>query len=430
MERKTIGSLIAALRKANGMTQKELAEQLNVSDKTVSRWERDEGAPDISMIVVIAELFHVTCDELLRGQRKPMEERTGSSCETEMTPKGEKQYRHLLAVSLTRYRNRSFIAMGILLAGLLAAMIGNFGFLRAYIGFFAGVVLDLAAVICQLIFVSNAFLSVGDNSLGCTGANRFRTSVIRLAYGVMGMAAVLFGFTLPLVTMPGDAYAGLTADAWFRSGIAYAGAALIIYIIVCLAVHRILLKKGIYALTEREEECRLRNRPLRRRCLLVLTAAAAVTLVGQLFVNEVLGAEAFCQTIEFRDYDSFAAFMEQEVPIGYEDGMAIVAEVPIDDEPIQYYDEAGNPISEEEALKETLTDSEGNVLCEYLCRNESVAVVSYNEKAETLLPITVITREAYRAAKAGLKMINGVFAALYGAELLGALLVYNRKRSR
>ena len=40
MEKKTIGGFIAALRKANGMTQKDLAEQLNVSDKTVSRWER------------------------------------------------------------------------------------------------------------------------------------------------------------------------------------------------------------------------------------------------------------------------------------------------------------------------------------------------------------------------------------------------------
>lgn len=45
MERKTIGSFIAALRKANGMTQKELADRLPVSDKAVSRWERDECAP-------------------------------------------------------------------------------------------------------------------------------------------------------------------------------------------------------------------------------------------------------------------------------------------------------------------------------------------------------------------------------------------------
>ena len=41
MEKATIGGFISILRKANGMTQKELAEKLNVSDKTISRWERD-----------------------------------------------------------------------------------------------------------------------------------------------------------------------------------------------------------------------------------------------------------------------------------------------------------------------------------------------------------------------------------------------------
>ena len=70
MEKKTMGSFLAALRKANGMTQKDLADRLNVSDKTVSRWECDDGAPDLSLIPVIAEIFGITCDELLRGERK------------------------------------------------------------------------------------------------------------------------------------------------------------------------------------------------------------------------------------------------------------------------------------------------------------------------------------------------------------------------
>lgn len=57
MEKKTIGGFIAALRKANGMTQKDLAERLNVSDKTVSRWERDDGAPDLAAIPLKARCF-------------------------------------------------------------------------------------------------------------------------------------------------------------------------------------------------------------------------------------------------------------------------------------------------------------------------------------------------------------------------------------
>lgn len=69
MERKSIGAFMSSLRKAKGLTQKQLAQLLNVSDKAISRWERDEAQPDLSQIPVMAEIFGVTSDELLRGCR-------------------------------------------------------------------------------------------------------------------------------------------------------------------------------------------------------------------------------------------------------------------------------------------------------------------------------------------------------------------------
>ena len=69
MEKKTMGEFISVLRKANGLTQQEVADRLNVSNKAVSRWERDECAPDITLIPALAEMFQVTCDELLKGER-------------------------------------------------------------------------------------------------------------------------------------------------------------------------------------------------------------------------------------------------------------------------------------------------------------------------------------------------------------------------
>ena len=68
MAKSSIGQFLAALRKANGMTQQEIADRLHVSNKAVSRWERDECAPDLSLIPALAEIFGVTCDELLKGQ--------------------------------------------------------------------------------------------------------------------------------------------------------------------------------------------------------------------------------------------------------------------------------------------------------------------------------------------------------------------------
>ncbi|MBR2894463.1 MAG: helix-turn-helix transcriptional regulator, partial [Oscillospiraceae bacterium] len=119
MEKKTIGGFISALRKANGMTQKDLAERLNVSDKSVSRWECDEGAPDLSLIPVIAEIFGVTCDELLRGERKSPEQRADPMAESEPSPKAEKQLQRMLKSAMAQYKNRTYIAMGISVGGLL-----------------------------------------------------------------------------------------------------------------------------------------------------------------------------------------------------------------------------------------------------------------------------------------------------------------------
>ena len=78
MEKITIGKFIAALRRANGMTQRELGEKLFVSDKTVSRWECDECTPDLSLIPTIAEIFGITTDELLRGERNNRERENAS----------------------------------------------------------------------------------------------------------------------------------------------------------------------------------------------------------------------------------------------------------------------------------------------------------------------------------------------------------------
>ena len=62
---------ITALRQANKMTQIELAEQLNYSDKSVSKWERGESIPDVVVLKAIADLFGVTVDYLLQEDHAP-----------------------------------------------------------------------------------------------------------------------------------------------------------------------------------------------------------------------------------------------------------------------------------------------------------------------------------------------------------------------
>lgn len=66
MKKQTLGMMISSLRKEKGMTQLQLAEIIGVTDKAVSKWERDLSAPDVNSIPKLAETFGITVDELMQ----------------------------------------------------------------------------------------------------------------------------------------------------------------------------------------------------------------------------------------------------------------------------------------------------------------------------------------------------------------------------
>lgn len=69
--KKTLGALIAQTRKEKGMTQLELAEKLGVTDKAVSKWERDLSCPDIQSLPTLAEVLGLSLEELMQGENEP-----------------------------------------------------------------------------------------------------------------------------------------------------------------------------------------------------------------------------------------------------------------------------------------------------------------------------------------------------------------------
>ena len=70
MDQKQIGSFLKELRKERKLTQEQLAEKLNVSGRTVSRWETGNNMPDISLLLEISELYDVSIPEIINGERK------------------------------------------------------------------------------------------------------------------------------------------------------------------------------------------------------------------------------------------------------------------------------------------------------------------------------------------------------------------------
>ncbi|MBO5144254.1 MAG: helix-turn-helix domain-containing protein [Lachnospiraceae bacterium] len=69
MDQIKIGKFIASERKSKNLTQKQLAEQLNISDKTVSKWECGKGLPEVTFMLPLCEILQITVNELLSGER-------------------------------------------------------------------------------------------------------------------------------------------------------------------------------------------------------------------------------------------------------------------------------------------------------------------------------------------------------------------------
>lgn len=70
MKNQTLGIMISELRKEKGMTQLELANKMGVTDKAVSKWERDLSLPDINSIPKLAEILDVSVEELMQVKTK------------------------------------------------------------------------------------------------------------------------------------------------------------------------------------------------------------------------------------------------------------------------------------------------------------------------------------------------------------------------
>lgn len=415
MVKKSIGQFMAALRKANGMTQKQLAEKLNVSDKAISRWERDECAPDLSLIPVIAEVFGVTSDEILRGERRLQ---SSDNPDLTSTGKSEKQIERLVNDTQTKFSIRSTISVGISFLGLLAAMICNFGFNRAYIGFFTGCILYLAAFVCETIFTRLAWSSVQSSDFECEKVNSCKEKMFRVACLTYAVTVILIAVSLPLILVPWDTYMGITSNTWFADGLNYGMIAIVICVLLIWGANQMAIRQGLFVLTEKQKVEYEKKNHLKKCTLFILLIVFAVTFIGQNILNSVVSAATFSEGTGFTDMDAFKEYMETPSEyMDYGDSTAV------------YYDENDNIISEEEALTDYIYAKDGTEAIQYIHRNEDVVQISVDWEEDQPI-VTTYTSRDLRVGYGVLDGINGCFVVLYLVEIVGGVLVYYIKKKK
>ncbi len=203
MAKNSIGQFIAALRKANGMTQQDVADRLNVSNKAVSRWERDECAPDLSVIPALAEMFGVTCDELLKGERifeaAPAEKKE---------PRVEKQVRNLVNKTLSNFKTLIWISLAVAVVGLVCMFGISYGFYRPVIGFAVMLLFEACALVIAVLAVSrtkdvktdNELFEMADESL----VSKFHNTLGSLSFIAFFVIFAVILLSLPLILVASD----------------------------------------------------------------------------------------------------------------------------------------------------------------------------------------------------------------------------------
>ena len=315
MEKKTMGKFIAVLRKANGMTQQELADKLLVSDKTVSKWERDDRMPDISLLPVMAEIFGITTDELLRGERNNPEREINSIEETEVKQKvkSDKQFNYMIDKKVHLYRNLSFISISLLIIAFIVATAVNFSAKRGDIAFYCSISLCILAEVCQLLFALNAWIKVDDGANKdkvVLSNNKIAREATAISFACLGSVA-FYSPISAVFSAINNGYENVyvLAETFFLTGglimCCTLFAAFAIYV---LFVKKALHSKGIIVMTDSEERTFLLNKSVMKKMSI---AFICVVIVFGVTVSVVTHVELI-NTRYFSGWDQVKEYTESD----------------------------------------------------------------------------------------------------------------------
>jgi transcriptional regulator with XRE-family HTH domain len=183
MDSGKVGGFISALRRESGMTQQDLANRLNVTNKAVSKWETGEGYPEITMLPALADALGVSVDELLRGARSgPAKAEDGAARGGNSEASGRLEQARL------KFRNMSLISAGISVMGLIAFYVITLASWYELIGF--GVM--AAFLTCSiLLFVTQYNSLKAVEARGTPGALAGGALIVQVCFWAAALIAAL-----------------------------------------------------------------------------------------------------------------------------------------------------------------------------------------------------------------------------------------------
>lgn len=440
--KQNLGAFIAALRKEKNMTQRELADRLNVSDKTISHWERSESSPDISLLPQLSSLLGVTVDELLQGEKRAVQptvehhylppksdtlgdkasgfaSKTLNKIKNKMTGDISERYRCFRMLSLVG----TIIPCVVILIVTLVNLIGGYYF-NSEMAFIPGIVTYIGSLwilAVSLGFTLGARLAFSKGAFPSPDANEEERKFIYKSNSFCFNNLFLVFCTLPM---------SLTGfqDILDFSVVLNVPITIVVLAVLWLVLTVILNKKGILK-TEKQKMLTLKH--------------ISVFLFSAIFVSLslVLFREAYFPSLERVSFDNptdFIAYME--TPKAKPDNAylidGVVASTFAPTMPAPgHTSHSDSPVSQlppqdaENEISETVLYHLGTEIISFKWLNKEVCDVSYTSETDTFFAVTyeakIKQKAMWTAVDDGVPIAISIFCA---ADAFICFILHSRKK--
>lgn len=361
MQQNTMGNFIAQLRKEAGITQKQLAEKLNVSDKTVSHWERGESAPDISLVPVLADVFGITCDDLIHGKRADK-----SVSDEKSTMQNEDDVISRLEKKLNKLRIR---IVSCIISSFMAIPLGLFSALL-FKDVLVGVVLFGLAELIALVLIMILYLSY------CSNLNDAEISrKLAKEYKRKGQVVALF-FSFYFIGL----FLLLISVLIVKFDIGYSVLKSYLLFLIMMAYEIIFIMAVAFEIYKPKAQ----RKDIKKKVLLGAAVSAVILIIASATAvyqhNEKEGnLWVDVYTERYTDFEAFKSFMETEEKVYFD---------VCSDEPCFVYDPNDNLIQFEwnngRVIEYELYDEEDEELCIFATCLPEGSTVYWNRITEFL----------------------------------------------